>query len=48
MLFKHGRCIIFEKYIIAKDSPWDAVLTGSVVSTVGARVQHNDVLAKHF
>lgn len=43
-----GRCIIFEKYIKAKDSPWDADLTGSVVSTVGAKLLQMCNITKHF
>lgn len=35
-----GRSIVIEKSIKAKDSPWDAVLMGSVVSTVDTNVRY--------
>ncbi len=34
--------------IKAKDTPWDAVLMGSVVCTVGAKVQHFFFILQFF
>lgn len=45
----HGRCIIVLAYSFkAKDSPWDAVLMGSVASTVNTNLQHFLIRANFY
>jgi len=43
--------VIFDKkcnLYKAKDTPWDAVLVGSVVCTVAANVQHFTIFLRFF